>query len=72
MMMLKKELAALRQLTPTELVDRLPVLARQLFTLRVQHKAMQLQDVSQIKKVKHQVAFIKLLLAQHELETVEG
>ncbi|XVJ51124.1 MAG: 50S ribosomal protein L29 [Vampirovibrio sp.] len=69
--MLKNELSQIRELSIDELRAKELDLQKKLFDLKMKQKTMQLNDLSQFKKTRHQVAFVKMLLTQRSISEVE-
>jgi ribosomal protein L29 len=65
--MLKSELKQFRDLETPALEEALFSLEKELFSLKMQQKTMQLNDTSLFKKARHKVAFINMLLTQRAL-----
>jgi ribosomal protein L29 len=70
-MMLKNELSEIRELSIDELQAKELDLQKFLFDLKMKQKTMQLNDLSQFKKTRHKIAFIKMLITQKSLSEVE-
>jgi|NOAtaT_6_FD_contig_21_1493011_length_361_multi_3_in_0_out_0_1 ribosomal protein L29 len=69
--MLKNELSEIRELSIDELQAKELDLQKFLFDLKMKQKTMQLNDLSQFKKTRHKIAFIKMLITQKSLSEVE-
>ncbi len=69
--MLKNELSKIRELSIDELQAKELDLQKFLFDLKMKQKTMQLNDLSQFKKTRHKIAFIKMLITQKSLSEVE-
>ncbi|MFN9691926.1 MAG: 50S ribosomal protein L29 [Vampirovibrionales bacterium] len=69
--MLKNELSEIRELSIDELHAKELDLQKFLFDLKMKQKTMQLNDLSQFKKTRHKIAFIKMLITQKSLSEVE-
>lgn len=57
----------LKDKTVKELQDMLPVLAQESMNLRFRKQVADLEDISRMKKVKRQVARVKMLLHRHQV-----
>lgn len=57
----------LRQLSDAELRQKLEEAYQRLWSLRFQHATRQLQDTSQIRKTRREIARIKTILREREL-----
>lgn len=57
----------LRQLSNDELTERLDEAYEQLWTLRFQHSTRQLNDTSQLRKARRNIARIKTVLREREI-----
>jgi len=64
-------LADFKELNPTELANRLRELKEALFNLRFQNATGQLDDTSQIRALKKDVARCETLLRAHEIAAAE-
>ncbi|MCE2930800.1 MAG: 50S ribosomal protein L29 [Vampirovibrionales bacterium] len=69
--MLKNELSEIRELSIDELQAKELDLQKFLFDLKMKQKTMQLNDLSQFKKTRHKITFIKMLITQKSLSEVE-
>jgi len=58
----------IREMNPDELVDELDVLERKLFDIRTQAVTEKLEDPSLLTKIKRDVARIKTVIRQRQLE----
>ena len=60
----------LRELEEDQLADRMKTARRELYELRFKHAVGQLEDSSQISKVRHDIARIMTVLSERELGIV--
>ena len=61
-----------RQLSPTELEEKLMGLKKDLFFLRMQHATNQLDNPLRISQVKKDIARVKTVIRQKQLERAGG
>jgi large subunit ribosomal protein L29 len=57
----------MRELTAAELETKLAELKKELFNLRLQHATNQLENVSKISQVKHDIARVNTVLREKQL-----
>lgn len=57
----------LRQLSNDELTERLDEAYEQLWSLRFQHSTRQLNDTSQLRRARREIARIKTILREREI-----
>jgi large subunit ribosomal protein L29 len=57
----------MRELTAAELETKLAELKKELFNLRLQHATNQLENVSKISEVKHDIARVNTVLREKQL-----
>ena len=62
----------IREMNPDELVDELESLQRRLFDIRTQAVTEKLEDPSQLTKAKRDVARLKTIIRERELEKQES
>ncbi|MDO5732204.1 MAG: 50S ribosomal protein L29 [Eubacteriales bacterium] len=62
------KLASLREKSQEELVQEVNELTQELFKLRFRHATHQLEDNSQLREVKRNIARVKTILRERELE----
>lgn len=62
------KLSQLREKSREELVQEVNELSQELFKLRFQHATHQLEDSSQLREVKRNIARVKTILRERELE----
>ncbi|MBN1845092.1 MAG: 50S ribosomal protein L29 [Sedimentisphaerales bacterium] len=62
----------IREMNPDELVEDLESLQRRLFEIRTQAVTEKLEDPSQLKKAKRDIARLKTILRERELERQES
>ncbi|MCL2538793.1 MAG: 50S ribosomal protein L29 [Oscillospiraceae bacterium] len=60
-----------RKLSAEELQERLTDLKGELFNLRFQHAVNQLENPGRIRDVKHDIARVKTVIRENELNTAE-
>ena len=70
--MKKTELAKLRELSNEELGNKLEELKSELFRLRFQNALNQLEDPMRLKAVRKEIATVKMLQRQNELNSAEA
>jgi len=66
------ELKKMRELTETELSAELKKKKNELFNLRFQHVTGQLDNPIKMKDVKREIARVKTILRERELEAQKG
>ncbi|MDD4414119.1 MAG: 50S ribosomal protein L29 [Oscillospiraceae bacterium] len=66
------ELEKIRELSDTELQEKLKELKSELFNLRFQHAINQLDNPMRLKAVKKEIAIIKTILRENELKNGAG
>ena len=62
----------IRRLSPDDLQKKLLELKKDLFNLRLQHATNQLDNPIRISEVKKDIARVKTLIRENELEEVAG
>ncbi|NMA17467.1 MAG: 50S ribosomal protein L29 [Clostridiaceae bacterium] len=62
----------LREKNQTELENELQALKEELFKLRFQHATNQLANPMELKRVRRDIARVKTVMRQHELEAVSN
>jgi len=70
--MAKTKVSDLRELSPSELEERLTETKEELFNLRFQNATGQLDNYKRIGVLRKEVARIKTILRQKEIEEIEG
>ena len=70
--MAKLKVSELRELGPDDIQRRLEETKEELFNLRFQNATGQLDNYKRIKELKRDVARIKTVLRQQEIEGAEG
>ena len=70
--MAKTKVAELRELSPSELEERLAETKEELFNLRFQNATGQLDNYKRIAVLRKEVARIKTVQRQKEIEQIEG
>ena len=70
--MKKTELAKLRELSNEELGNKLEELKSELFRLRFQNALNQLESPMRLKAVRKEIATVKMLQRQNELNSAEA
>ena len=70
--MKKTELAKLRELSNEELGNKLEELKSELFRLRFQNPLNQLENPMRLKAVRKEIATVKMLQRQNELNSAEA
>ena len=70
--MKKTELEKIRDLSVSELENRLADLKKELFNLRFQHAINQLENPMRLKAVRKEIATVKMLQRQNELNSAEA
>jgi len=63
-----RKASELRDLSDVELVNKLNEAHRELFNLRFQHFTRQLANYKRLEQVRHDIARIKTILHERELE----
>lgn len=58
-----------RSMTTDQLLEKLAGLKKDLFTLRMQHATNQLDNPMKIREAKHDIARVKTVLREKELQT---
>jgi large subunit ribosomal protein L29 len=66
------KVAKWRELSPRELESKLGDLKKDLFNLRLQHATNQLENPLKIADVKHDIARVKTVLRELQLQGQEG
>lgn len=66
--MKKTEMDKIRELSTTELENKLGELKKELFNLRFQHAINQLDNPMRLKAVKKEIAIIKTIVRENELK----
>ncbi len=61
----------IRQISPTELEQKLKDLKSELFNLRFQHAINQLDNPMRLKEVKKDIAKVKTIMRENELKSVQ-
>ncbi len=61
------KLSALREKSNDELLQEVKELTQELFKLRFQHATHQLEDTSQLREVKRNIARVKTILREREI-----
>lgn len=62
------KLSQLREKSQEELLQEVQELSQELFKLRFRHATHQLEDSSQLREVKRNIARVKTILRERELE----
>ncbi len=62
------KLSQLREKSQEELLQEVQELSQELFKLRFKHATHQLEDSSQLREVKRNIARVKTILRERELE----
>ena len=70
--MAKTKVSDLRELSPDELTERLTETKEELFNLRFQNATGQLDNYKRIGELRKEVARIKTVQRQKEIEEIEG
>ena len=70
--MAKTKVSDLRELSPAELTERLTETKEELFNLRFQNATGQLDNYKRIGELRKEVARIKTVQRQKEIEEIEG
>ena len=70
--MAKTKVSDLRELSPDELTERLTETKEELFNLRFQNATGQLDNYKRIGELRKEVARIKTIQRQKEIEEIEG
>lgn len=66
------ELKKLRELTEVELIAELKKMKNELFNLRFQHVTGQLENPIKLREAKKQIAKVKTIIREKELQKVQG
>ncbi|QAT42061.1 50S ribosomal protein L29 [Aminipila luticellarii] len=66
------ELKKMREMTETELTAELKKMKNELFNLRFQHVTGQLENPIKLRDTKKQIARVKTIIREKELEKVQG
>lgn len=66
------ELKKLRELTEVELTVELKKMKNELFNLRFQHVTGQLENPIKLREAKKQIAKVKTIIREKELQNVQG
>ena len=70
--MKKQEIAKIREMSVEEMNARLDALKKELFSLRFQHAINQLDNPMRMKAVKKEIAIIKTIMRENELNGAEA
>ena len=70
--MKKQDIAKIREMSLSEMEKRLEALKKELFNLRFQHAINQLDNPMRMKAVKKEIAIIKTILRENELNGAEA
>ncbi len=65
---MKMKASEVRKMSPSELESKLTELKKDLFQLRLQHATTQLDNPIRIAQVKRDIARVKTIIRQNELE----
>ncbi len=65
---MKMKASEVRKMSPSELESKLTELKKDLFQLRLQHATNQLDNPIRIAQVKRDIARVKTIIRQNELE----
>ncbi len=65
---MKMKASEVRKMSPSELESKLTELKKDLFQLRLQHATNQLDNPIRITQVKRDIARVKTIIRQNELE----
>ena len=68
---MKLKASELRQYGQEELLDRLEMFKEELFNLRFQREVGQLEDMNRLRITKRNIARIKTVLREKELEAID-
>ncbi|QHI71897.1 50S ribosomal protein L29 [Aminipila terrae] len=66
------ELKKMREMTETELTAELKKMKNELFNLRFQHVTGQLENPIKLRDTKKQIAKVKTIIREKELQKVQG
>ncbi len=66
------ELKKMREMTDAELVTELKKMKNELFNLRFQHVTGQLENPIKLREAKKQIAKVKTIIREKELQKVQG
>ncbi|MFV0515977.1 MAG: 50S ribosomal protein L29 [Aminipila sp.] len=66
------ELKKMREMTETELTAELKKMKNELFNLRFQHVTGQLENPIKLRDTKKQIARVKTIIREKELQKVQG
>ncbi len=66
------ELKKMREMTEAELVAELKKMKNELFNLRFQHVTGQLENPIKLRETKKQIARVKTIIREKELQKVQG
>ncbi len=66
------ELKKMREMTEAELVAELKKMKNELFNLRFQHVTGQLENPIKLRDTKKQIARVKTIIREKELQKVQG
>lgn len=66
------EMEKIREMSESEMQNRLKDLKTELFNLRFQHAINQLDNPMRLKAVKKEIAVIKTILRENELKNTEA
>lgn len=66
--MSKMKASEVRSMTTDQLIEKLAGLKKDLFTLRMQHATNQLDNPMKIREAKHDIARVKTVLREKELQ----
>ena len=66
------ELKKMREMTEVELTAELEKMKKELFNLRFQHVTGQLENPVKIREVKRNIARVKTIMREKELEKVQA
>ena len=66
------ELKKMRDMTGTELNTELSKMKKELFNLRFQHATGQLENPVKMRELKKNIARVKTIIREKELEQVQG
>nr|WP_315024749.1 50S ribosomal protein L29 [uncultured Aminipila sp.] len=66
------ELNKMREMTDAELVTELKKMKNELFNLRFQHVTGQLENPIKLREAKKQIAKVKTIIREKELQKVQG
>lgn len=66
------ELKKMREMTEAELIAELKKMKNELFNLRFQHVTGQLENPIKLREAKKQIAKVKTIIREKELQKVQG